>query len=684
MADPEKPIVSTKAAPRGQVVDILGMPIADARVLLYHHINHWGLGNQVVETVVTDATGHFLFKTPLTFRTPHGTDRNDHYVLIASNENLAPAWAIIVAGTPEPAGYSLCMTKPASQACEVFDMRAKPVEGATVYLVHAIAQADRAPIFPESLHLPGDLGICRGVTDASGRVTLTNLPDTRCQLIATKPGSELRYVADTTPDGTQRFTLRPEGVLEGRVVDPQGNPVEGATVWIYPERPWNFHVYFMAKTDQEGRYRIDKIWCEGRTPHSGHYRAGIRHARFTVATREVAFARGQSIAGFDFEAVPGTEIVGRLLNPADEQPVAGGLVYIDSKSGRQTALTDMEGEFRCRVAPGEVFVFFGSPPGGMYAEDDRGLRRDPTTRRTNASGDEMRVTLRTGRLGRLGAMQGRVVDAVGNPVRFASVSPALTDKAHTRIHTSGWTGNIFRDIHTNEAGIFTATMPVGFEVTFAVQNSAGVAGAVISSEFLSDPLVLSEPVVLRPLLAADFVLVDLSGAPRCNFTVEVTPRARGVDYWTSRQEITTDAEGRLRLEHVMPGLTYRIAPADAHFDCGVFDPATRPAPVTVLVTDRYILRVVDSGGRAISVKKLMDFFVWIGPDDEKSQWTNNVPDKPEKMGDELLLPKETFLSQPGKQIDMRLQTEAGKIVQATGYLPGEGSVILRVVCHDDE
>jgi hypothetical protein len=206
----------------------------------------------------------------------------------------------------------------------------------------------------------------------------------------------------------------------------------------------------------------------------------------------------------------------------------------------------------------------------------------------------------------------------------------------------------------------------------------------VISEFISDPLALSDPAVLRPLSAADFVLVDLSGTPRCHFAVEVTPRAKGAAYWFSRQKLTTDAEGRLRLEHVMPGLTYRIAQVEASFDCGVFDPAMRPAPDTVLVTDRYVLRAVDSSGRTVPLKKLMDFFVWIGPVDDKMRWTNNVPDQPEKWGDELLVPKETFLSQPGRQIDMRLQTQAGKIVHATGHLPDEGSGVLRVVCRDDE
>src|ERR1700744_1014920 len=98
MALSDKAIVSSKGAPKGRAVDWHGAPLAGVDVLLYHRVSHWGLGNRIVEKVITNADGHFVFTRPLTFTVASGTDRHDHYLLIATRNGFAPAWKIIVGG----------------------------------------------------------------------------------------------------------------------------------------------------------------------------------------------------------------------------------------------------------------------------------------------------------------------------------------------------------------------------------------------------------------------------------------------------------------------------------------------------------------------------------------------------------------------------------------------------------
>ena len=131
------PISNTKAAPAGRVLDPTGAPIAVAEVLLYYRANYWGLGNSVIEKVVTDARGQFVFTAPLTFKTPSGTDRHDHYILIATRDGFAPAWTLIVGGTQERSEITLQLTAPVSETFEVVDMDKNPIEGATVWLSYA-------------------------------------------------------------------------------------------------------------------------------------------------------------------------------------------------------------------------------------------------------------------------------------------------------------------------------------------------------------------------------------------------------------------------------------------------------------------------------------------------------------------------------------------------------------------
>ena len=677
MADPDNVIANTKAAPSGQIVDSLGAPVAGAHVLLYYSVSYWGLDDQIVEQVTSDAQGHFAFSHSLTFKTPNGTDRHDHYVIIASHDGFAPAWTQIVGGTPEQKSFNMQLTSPVSQTFEVVDLNGQPVQGATVWLRYAGAQANKAPFFTDALTLPKDLGICHAVTDTAGKATIVNLPDTQRAMTVSKRGFEDETSGNSTETGL-RFTLKPGATLEGRVTDPLGLPVEGATVWLYPKFRW--HVYFMAKTDKDGHFHIDKIWSNGNTKDWGKYQVGIRDSRFTAATRDIAFTSGQTITGFDFHAISGTEIIGKLLDPVTQQPVAGGEVYIDGSSGRQTRLTDANGQFKCRVVDDTVRIFFGLPPGGTYAVDDRSSGYSSSIQ-TRAFGAELPITLYTpGALGKLGKVRGKVIDATGKSVAFCQVSAAVTENPRTRILTSGWTGNIFRGVYTDKDGAFTLTLPVGFTFTLTAANPTGSESGIVSAKLSSDSLDLPESIVLRSTPGADLILTDLSGAPRRNFAVEVTPQAKGVDMWLNKKDYKTDAQGNLHLDNTTPGLTYRITQRGSQYAWSIFDPANLTGgteATKLLITDRYILRVVDSHEQTIRVKNLKEFFVWILSRGQRVRWTNNPPYSLGKFGADVTLDRETIvLGQPGDKIDMLLQTEGGDLVRASGIIPGDGSGIL--------
>jgi protocatechuate 3,4-dioxygenase beta subunit len=679
MANPAITVQKEKAAPVGQVIDCLGAPVAGADVWLYYSVSYWGLDDLVVEKVVSDAQGHFTFTQPLTFKIPNGTDRHDHYIIIAIRVGFAPAWTQIVGGTPEQKEFKLQLTTPLSQTFEVVDLNGQPVEGATIWLRYAGAQANKAPFFADALALPQDLGIFHAVTDETGRASIVNLPDTQRTMTVSKQGFEDEIRGHSTESGL-RFTLKPGATLEGRVTDPLGAPVEGVTVWLYPKFRW--HVYFTARTDADGRYRIDKIWSNGDKEDWGKYQVGIRSPHFTTATRDVAFTSGQTITGFDFSASSGTEIVGKLLDPATQQPVAGAEVYIDGSSGRQTRRTDANGQFRCRVVEDTVRIFFGSPPGGTFVVDERS-RDSKSSVQTRAFGAELPVTLYTpSALGKLGTLRGKVVDATGRPSPLCQVIPAVTDELRTRILTSGWTGNIFRGVYTKDDGTFTLTLPVGFTFTLTATNPAGNESGISSAKLSSDPLALPDPIVLRATRSADLILTDLSGAPLPDFAVDVIPQAKGVDLWLNKKDYTTDARGHLNLDNITPGLTYRIAQAGSQYAWSTFDPANQSGEMDVtrlLITDRCILRLVDNDGHTIPIKYLREFFVWILNHGKRVRWTHTAPDTNtlEKLGVDVTLPcKYIVLAKPGEQIDMLLETENGALVRASSKVPSAGSALL--------
>ena len=558
-ADPDIPVL-IHAAPHGTVVDSAGHPVASARIMLYHAVSSWGLGNSVEEETTTGADGGFAFSRPLRFKNPAVRHDPPEYTLFATAAGSAPTWAAVLPETPEDRVFALTLTQPKPQTFETVDKAGKPVEGATVWLRYAGKQMDHGPYFAENLLVPEDIGVCHAVTDAAGRATLENLPDTQLSVAASKAGFEDEMSCTTPRDGVPRFTLRPAGVLEGRVTDPSGNAVAGATVALFPK--FRFFQYFLAKTDAGGRYRIEKIWSDLAAhpdqPDWGKYSVGLRHPLLTMARREVAFTLGQTITGFDLAAVPGTEIVGRLLDPATRAPVAGGRVYVDSAGGRQEPDTDGKGIFRCRVMPGEIRSAFIGPPRGHYVVEDDYATGPPTSVRTSVGGAQFAIELfLPGPLGKLGLVHGRVQTPDGHPAAFCTVAAVIEGK---RLLLTGWTGNALRGIQADGQGNFELDgIPIGLAFTLSAQTSDGKFRGTLAGHLDTDSLDLPTPLVVTGTVATEVLLTDLDGKPRPNLKVTAVQQVAGKDLFTQRQELVSGPDGILRLPNAAPGGTYRLS-----------------------------------------------------------------------------------------------------------------------------
>jgi protocatechuate 3,4-dioxygenase beta subunit len=624
-----------------------------------------------VEEVRSDAEGRFAFTKPMPFLVPEGTVDTDHYTLCAAREGKAMGWAQIISSGPERRDFTLTLTRPASQNYEVVDKEGKPIAGATLWLRYAGSQQDKQAAFRQILELPEDIGIGRAVTDANGKATLADLPDTPRTVAASKPGYEDCLACITPRDGTPRFVLQPAASLEGHVYDPLGAPV--AKVWLYPKFKW--HQFFLARTDANGFYRVERIWSNGSAPDWGSYDVGIEHPLLAAEKREVAFRSGQKIAGFDFTTTPGTEIVGSLLDPETRKPVAGARMRVDSKCGRQSIFTNWRGEFRGRVIPGEVDVIFIDPPAGSYVV---GFRNSFT--RTHAFGAEFPVTvLAPSGLGKLGTVHGRAIDAEGKPIRAARVNVAIPGDFLER---SGWRGNAWASFSNAGDGSFEVErMPVGLHFSLCIESQDGKLAGLASGEMKEERTDLSAPVALRPTTSAEVLVMGLDQKPRRNLAVQIATLVEGQEVrW---KDLKTDGEGVLKVPHVIPGVPYRITQAGSQYASAVTELAPVGPPKaagalerrTVTIADQYLVRLEGLGGESLRIDGFKSFFVWILSEGKRVQWTNGPLKIIGRQGAEVMVSRETLvLGKPGDKIDFLIQTEGG-IVKAEGIMPDSGAVI---------
>lgn len=205
-------------------------------------------------------------------------------------------------------------------------------------------------------------------TDAAGRFRLT-LPQREIQLEAVAPGylrSERQPVPRTGAGVV--LSLRPAAALEGRVEDPQGNPVSWAYLSIpAPGRPQSRRGTGVAWSRSDGRFRLP-----GLLPR-GSYEITASSEGFLQATVQARTApAGRPSAPVKIVLGAGQTAVGRIVDEAG-QPVAGALLEMGIRGSVEVpaafqAVSDAAGRFEIRGLPLGLYMLLVDHPGFAPSE----------------------------------------------------------------------------------------------------------------------------------------------------------------------------------------------------------------------------------------------------------------------------------------------------------------------------
>ncbi len=291
----------------------------------------------------------------------------------------------------------------------------------------------------------------------------------------------------------------------------------------------------------------------------------MRHQSFTAKARDVTFDERQVISGFDFEVVPGTEIVGRLLDPQTQAPIADAVVKLSSLSALQTFFTGTDGSFHGRIMPGKVYTLFWRPPRNRFVVEGR-KDGPPTTLQTQADGERFSTELYAfSTLGRLGTLHGQVITADGKP----AVRCQVVASTPRYLVGGDWAGNALRRVITDDTGRFALNgFSIGEDFTLNARAENNSAAGILPVRLDGGTLNLRAHVVLQPTTpGGEFLLTDRHGKPRPNLSVEVGPIREGQTYPVQGDILQTDGGGVLRLPFAIRCHVGRLRPYDPRHQC---------------------------------------------------------------------------------------------------------------------
>ncbi|HVR99794.1 MAG TPA: carboxypeptidase-like regulatory domain-containing protein, partial [Thermoanaerobaculia bacterium] len=464
----------------GRVVDADGRPVAGARVRAR---------SQSMESVLqpgdlqawSGADGGFRLQRLRTGRT---------YELAVDKEGFAPGSGLGEAAAPGSAAkpVRLVLSRGGTAFGKVVDESGRPVAGAAVEI---------RPVYDPFQGNIEDLE--RAVSAASkadGSFELRPLAPGSFTLQARSPGFAPAYVQGIEVPATEgridlgTVTLSPEAVIEGQVTDPRGAPVAGAKVYADSQPP--------PEIGPDGRFRIG-----GLSPGT---RVQVSAVAKGYATTRLEGLEVPLTAPLRIELQPLGKLSGRVLDPAGE-PVAGAFVMVNDEewpgtrgSGDAIGATDDQGRFQIDLEPGPVEL-------SVQAE---GYRRGSWRGEVPEKGDARPAEIR---LERGATLEGRVLDAEGNPVGGADVSvssgmgffemmdlggdrPDARSDGNGRYRLRGLETGVFQVLASASEGEATTsvsfevqpgvnqldlTLETGVEVAGHVRDDAGlpVAGAAV-------------------------------------------------------------------------------------------------------------------------------------------------------------------------------------------------------------
>jgi beta-lactamase regulating signal transducer with metallopeptidase domain len=564
---------SARASVSGRVLDEGGKPVVGVRVRLYRRDGRWERRHPVIEEATSGPDGSFRLSSSLE-PLPESRSRGlPPYVLLADCPGKAVGWRTI----PNASTKFTCdmiITEPVERLITVVDAASVPITGAKVVAYGLGDPSSASPPMQEVLEgLRPDDGPLTATTDTSGHATFRQLPRAVGSFLATKHGFAQGHAF--REKGTIRLT--PSAGLAGTVTGPDGEPLGGIKVVLFTTFMWAFE---HAVTDAKGRYQFEDLkargwdmsaWGPDARPGNGRYKVWIENDRFAVPTRTVTL-EPNARETLDLPAEKAGVIRVTVTEEGNGMPMGGvriwGFDQATGSSSRFNAYTDGKGRATFYSTPEKIWLGITGPPEGYYVEGDLGHSQG-ASKQFEFAGGSADVRLVMPRIaGPLITVSGTCTCPDGSPAAGAGVSAAAAGSITSRNPSS------MRMRRADGTGHFTLEgVPAGRTLPLYAETEdrkfAGTATVLAPGKAAPDFRVT---LALTRTLWVELVVHDKKGEPLPSRKFHIAPQVANVDFPSLRRDVESDEDGQIRLDGIVPGLSYRIQE----------DVPTREGPVAVV------------------------------------------------------------------------------------------------------
>ena len=355
-----------------KVLDINGRPVVGAEVAALEVIYDWADGQvrrPLIEKKTTGTDGTTVLNLDFS--------RHTGACIVARKKSLAFTWDRLDDSALPVDGSELTMLldKACVLAGTVVDELGKPIVGARVRAKFDLSYLENE----HRISAPEDWFTVE--TDDKGRFRFENVPpDGSADFLVTAPGKANVYTfmaSDSMPGYRYtagrtniRIVLPDEAKIQGRVVDPAGNPVVGVRLLARPDKGVaNYYCTNRAVSGQDGRFLFENVPADT-------YSLQVVAPRDTMAQWvgrdvKVVAKAGQTTDGIIVRVNKGGLVEVLVLDAATNRPAEDAYVSLRKNAGfgkhpcfYQGLRTDRNGRANFRVPLGQSSVFAG---GGEYS-----------------------------------------------------------------------------------------------------------------------------------------------------------------------------------------------------------------------------------------------------------------------------------------------------------------------------